>query len=232
MMKIVTSDSRTTQPLFRINNPGIASEQYALEGRVRSDRVPGEGYLELLSTFPSGETFFSRTMSASGPSAKLIGKFGWRIFSLPFRMSPNSAPPTTLTFGVRAPEGTVIYLSDIQLVEGSAADGAWLTGKELGLAGGIFGAVVGCLGAIMGILSSRGKGRRFVEWIINGVLLVSALLLVTGALSLVYAQPVFLRTSFLLGGGFLALIFVSVRDTVHRRYQDIELRKMEAQDAP
>ncbi len=231
VLKVVIPSSVNSHTLFRINEPRISAQRYAFTGKVRSDGVAGEGYLELLSTFPSG-TYFSRTMSASGPSAKLSGKFNWRNFSLPFTRSPHLPPATIMTFGVRAPEGTVLYLSDLRLVEVSPAAGAWLTERQVGIAGGIFGVIVGLMGALAGILGGRGKRMPLVMGIVNAGLVMGALLLLAGVAGLIYSQPEYLQTALLLGGGFLALIFASVRNTLRRRYQEVELRKMEAQDVP
>lgn len=232
VLKVSVANEDGLQKVMLIKNPGISEKTYILQGRLRSEVLPGQGYLEMLSTFPNGQSFFSRTLSESGPQAKLQGNFNWRFFSLPFEMSSTSTAPQLLTFNIKAPQGSLFYFSDLRLMQAESLDEGWLTRKELGLLGGIFGTLMGCIGALIGILSSRGKAKNFVRTLTNACLTIGAGLLIMGVVAVLRMQPEYMFMSLLLSGAFLILLFAGVRKTIYRAYQEAELRRMQAQDTP
>ncbi|NMC62150.1 MAG: hypothetical protein GYA55_03185 [SAR324 cluster bacterium] len=201
-----------------------------IEGKIKSEALTGQGYLEMLSTFPNGQTYFSRTLSKKGPQAALSGSFDWRPFSLPFIRSKNSPAPNLLSFNIKAPKGAVLYLSEIKLLQGATLDEGWLSREELGLIGGVLGGVLGCLGGLIGLLSAKGKAQNLVKLIIALCIILALGLLVTGLLAALYSQPEYMYTSLLISGAFLILLFVFVQRSVSKCYQEIELRRIKAQD--
>lgn len=223
VLRVPVADAQGEQPVLEIKNPPIAQSNYTLRGEVRSESMAGEGYLELINFFPNGKSYFSRTLSGSGAQGKLRGSFGWRHFALPFERT--AALPVKLQLNIKAPPGSVLYLSDLALDESAdPSTAAWLTPTQLGIGGGILGAIVGFVGALIGVFSARGRARSLVLLIVDILLTASAALFATGVVAVVVAQPQFLSTSFLLGGGFLLLLFSGVRRTLVRSYEALRTR--------
>src|SRR5262249_55137715 len=152
-----------TVRLLTVERPPITSPRYALVGDVRYEGVQGPAYLEMWNVFPDGSRYFSRTLGSSGPMGTLTGSSGWRPFVLPFLNRDGAPPPAALEVNlVLAGPGTV-HLSPIRLVQlGPAEDplavqGQWWNEGQAGLVGGLLGAGLGCAGALIGWLSSKGK---------------------------------------------------------------------------
>jgi hypothetical protein len=154
--------------VLTIGSPKVTKDHYLVSGEVKYEGVEGDGYLEMWNHF--GESaYFSRTMGENGPMAKLRGTSDWRAFILPFNATGEKSHPTKLVINVHLPAKGVVYLkSPLKLTEwsespgASAQPGAWWSDRTGNLAGGIFGSVVGCLGGLMGWLSSKGRARSFV----------------------------------------------------------------------
>ena len=62
---------RATLAVFR--RPALSTPYWSVRGRVRTEGVAGQGFLEMWSTFPDGSSFFSRTLAAEGPMRSLAG---------------------------------------------------------------------------------------------------------------------------------------------------------------
>jgi hypothetical protein len=215
-----------------IDHPAIKEPRYAVTGQVRYEGVEGTGYLELWNYFPNGGQYFSRTLGDAGPMSKLQGSSRWRQFSLPFDAT-GGPTPTRLVINVVLPGRGVVYLGPVQLVDGiPGANGA--SGRSLGRAAGLFGSVagglVGCLGALIGALASRGRAKRFVTIAIAALAIGGTLAFVAGVVALSRSQPYAVYYPLLLIGFLAAVIPLSLRPSIRRRYEEIELRRMRAHD--
>jgi hypothetical protein len=213
-----------------LERPAIKGPQYAVTGQVRYEGVEGTGYLEMWNHFPNGE-YFSRTLADAGPMMKLQGSSGWRQFTLPFDAT-GAPPPTRLVVNVVLPGRGVVYLGPLQLIDGvPAADGAsGSLDRAAGLIGGIAGGLVGCVGALIGVLASRGRAKRFVTILIVSLAIGGTLAFAAGLVALIRSLPYAVYYPLLLIGFLATVIPLSLRPSIRRRYEEIELRRMRAHD--
>jgi hypothetical protein len=101
-----------------LDPPGITADRWMFSGQVHYENVLGKGYLELLNVLADGETYYSRTLSRTGPSAYLTGDSGWRPFALVFKRWKKGNRPTRILVNVVLPESGVVDLSPIDVFEG------------------------------------------------------------------------------------------------------------------
>lgn len=226
--------------LFTIEKPSITQTAYGIVGQVRCEGVEGTAYLEMWSHFPGGGAYFSRTLGESGPMAALTGTSGWRPFVLPFFNSEGNPPPERLVINVFLPARGGVHLSSLRLVQfaegenpvaGLAGGREWWTSSQAGAIGGTFGALIGCIGAMMGWLVSKGRARRAVIATMTALIVLGVLQLSLCAVSLAYSQPYHVWFPLVLCGVLDVALFGPLLFVARRRYQDIELRRMRALDA-
>jgi len=235
----VTNDTGVlkTVTLLTIDAPGIATAKYAVRGKVRCADVTGRGYLEMWSHFADGSRFFTRTLADAGPLGCLEGSCDWRFFSLPFTVTQGDVRPVKLVVNVVLPGKGTVHLSALRLLQYDesedpmAAPCQWWTDRQAGLIGGIAGSLAGLIGALIGVLGARGKGREFVLGTLRVLPIIGTVVLAVGVVALAKSQPYAVYYPLLLLGGILVLLPLGLLRGMRRRYQQLELRKMEAQDA-
>jgi hypothetical protein len=225
-----------TFPLLRLDRPGVTKARYALAGEVRYEGVEGTGYLEMWSGFGAKGRFFSRTLAPSGPSQGFSGSSPWRPFVLPFDATGAEAPLESLTVNLALPGRGTVHLGRLRLLQYDAGEdamaggGAWWGPRAAGLAGGIAGSVIGCAGALIGLLASRGKGRAIVLGLAKGMLVFGAAALALAVVALLRAQPYEVVYPLVLEGILCLVLPAYLIPVLRRRYDEVELRKMEARD--
>jgi hypothetical protein len=213
-----------TIPLFAIDEPRVKAPRYLLRGKVRGEGIEGQAYLEMWSFFAGGERYFSRTLAQVGPMASLSGTFRFRPFILPFTAEPGMSLEK-LVVNVGLPGHGTVILGELSLVElGSGDDffapaGAWLTPRQISLFGGIGGSVLGVLGALVGILTSRGLARTFTLCLLKGMFAFGAAALLAGAIGWWRAQPSALLSMLLLLGILCTVLPASLLGKVRRQYE-------------
>jgi predicted Ser/Thr protein kinase len=116
-----TNNAPLQLALYKIENPPITSQRFAVSGEIQYENVEGDGYLEMWSQFEKEPRateglFFSRTLDASGPMGKISGTSSWRAFTLPFRQS-RDASPYRLHVNVVLPGRGVVYIGPPTLVQ-------------------------------------------------------------------------------------------------------------------
>ena len=111
-----------------------------------------------------------------------------------------------------------------------ASSAYWWDARTAGWVGGIGGSVIGICGAVIGILSGLGRGRQFVLWFMRIVIVLGLLSLAAGIVALTRAQPYAVYYPLLLGGAITSGVIGFNYPGVRRRFQQIELRKMQAAD--
>lgn len=111
---------------------------------------------------------------------------------------------------------------------GSAAP--WWSPRAAGLIGGIGGSIVGILGGIIGGLGGAGKARKFVIGTLYFECGLGIVSLVLGIAALIARQGYAVYYPLLLLGFLMIVIPISVLPGVRKRYEEIEMRKMKAQD--
>jgi hypothetical protein len=227
---------RVTLAEFR--GSALKTQYWAVRGRVRTEGVVGQGFLEMWSTFPDGSSFFSRTLAPpGGPLGNLEGTQGWRSFMLPFQSAPGFAPPALLTVNVVLPGKGTVELGALELyaLDSPAGllstDGGWLTGPQVGVAGGIAGSLLGLLGAAVGWLSARGRARSFVLGALAAALAAGVVALGAAALAVWTGQPRVVWLTLGVIGGIATLMPMAAWRGTAARYRELELRRMRAIDA-
>lgn len=103
--------------------------------------------------------------------------------------------------------------------------------KWTGLIGGGFGALCGTLGSLMGWLVPKGKGRGFVVTTMVLIVAVSSVALVAGIVAYFSGQHFWVYYPLLLTGFIGTVVMGSLLRMVRAQYEQVEMRKMEAQDA-
>ncbi len=223
--------------LLTIDQPAITTAQYAIVGQVRCEDVAGKAYLEMLSRFPDGGEYFTRNISSRGLQRALSGSSDWREFRLPFRLGRQTQPPTRITVNVVFRGGGTVYLSPLRLVQyDNAAEmleptGAWWSERRAGLVGGLAGAFMGLCGAVIGTLGGMGRGKSIAAALCVLLFVVGLASLVTGVVALALSQPYAVWYPLLLIGSLGAILPPAIWPGMRRRYQQAELRRMQALDA-
>lgn len=250
MLKLTNKTGREWRAeVFEIDLPNNArramQSSYAITGEVEYEDVEGMGYLEMLSYFPPPKSgpFFSRTLSPSGPTGWLTGS-GRRKFEVPFFLSKGDAKPIKLEFNLVLPGKGTIYLSPVKLVlnrpgiDGRVVFGKWRSPQELGRMGGTLGAIlgafgglVGILGGIIGVLAGRGKARAFVLGTMRTLIGTGILFLIVGLVLAVTRQWWVFYVPFFFMGLLLLAIVTPMLSMMRRHYDELELRRISAQDA-
>ncbi|HET6923316.1 MAG TPA: hypothetical protein VFI16_09215 [Anaeromyxobacteraceae bacterium] len=226
---------RATLAVFR--GPALSTPTWSVRGRVRTEGVAGQGLLEMWSTFPDGRSFFSRTLSPEGPMRSLEGTQGWRDFALPFQSEPGHPAPVALTVNVVLPGAGVVEVGPLELHQHDSpaslfpGAGGWFTGSQAGAAGGIAGGLLGVLGAAIGWLSARGRGRAFVLGALRVMLGCGVAALAAAVLGALAGQPREVWLSLAAIGLVSALVPALALRSTAARYRDLELRRMRAIDA-
>ena len=223
--------------VLTIGKPGITRKTYSLRGRVRCEGVEGKAYLEMWNHFEGGHRYFTRTLGDSGPLAALSGTSGWRYFALPFHVRKAPGMPTKLVVNVVfAGKGTV-RLSPMRLAQfapgedPAALPGQWWSGRVAGVLGGVMGVVLGGLGAAIGVLSSKGIGRRFALAATRAMTAVGVASLVLCAVAVLKGQPYAVYYPLGLVGVLCTVLPLGLTRVLRRRYEQVELQKMRVADA-
>ncbi|MBI4748607.1 MAG: hypothetical protein HY774_08955 [Acidobacteria bacterium] len=226
-----TTNQPVTIKLATLEAPKLSQSKWRLTGRIRYQNVEGAGYLELWNHFNQG-SYFTRSLADSGPMGKISGSSEWRDFVLPFDASTGNAQLklTRLELNLVLPGKGVVFIGPVELHEGFGSAGWWNDPSGAWL-GAILGVSLGCVGAMVGILSSLGKARQLVLWLCQGGFVVGIVLLVAGLAALATGQPYGIYYPLLLCGTISGLVFGLNYRTLFRRYQELELRQMQARDA-
>ena len=229
-----------TVPVAVIERPAVTTGQYAIRGQVRCMDVEGEGYLEMWNVFPR-ERAFSRGVSPSGPMGSLKGTSPWRRFVLPFLMGGNTKMrPERLEFNVVLPGRGVVELGPVELVEYPSREAAMADASEAqemwwSLAASVcfftgLGVLLGCIGALTGLLASRGRCRGLVMGIMRAMLVIGVAALAMGVVAVFKSQPFAVFFPLLLAGLIAAFLSLVLTSAIRRQYEQHELRKMQALD--
>lgn len=107
----------------------------------------------------------------------------------------------------------------------------WWSDRSAGLVGGWGGAIFGCLGGLIGTLNSLGKGRAFIIAVMKVQVALGAACAVAGIVAVAQHQPYGVYYPLLLLGILLTTINASLLPTVRKRFQELELRRMQSLDA-
>jgi hypothetical protein len=238
LLVYTTSPASRPTTVLIVENPPITQPYYAVTGKLRYENVRETGYLEMWSHFPDGQAFFSRTLSVSGPGAKLIGSSDWREFQLPFFAKPDYLP-RKIELNVVLPGGGRVWLGPVKLVQTDDASKlgamtgnpyAWWLGPRIGQIGSILGSAVGVLGALIGVLGGLGLARPLVMGLMGLMIVSGALFMLAGFGALALSLPYIVYYPLLVIGGLELALGIGLLPGLRRRYEQAELRKMQAAD--
>jgi len=227
-----------TATVLTIDNPGVTSFVYAITGQVRCEGVEGKGHLEMWSHLPGRGPFFTKALADRGPMQCLQGSSKWRRFVLPFNLGKEAIRPNKLVLNVVLPGRGTVYLGPLSLVQYGPQEnplavlGQWWAEQTTGWIGGILGSVLGCLGGLLTWLASRGKARRFVLATSMAIVLFGIVAIAFGVVALAQSQPWHVPFVLLLLGILCSAVLGSRVRTYRRQYEELEMRKMGAVDAP
>ena len=223
--------------VLTIVQPKITTDFYAVTGEVRYDNVEGDGFLEMWSHFGETAAYFSRTLGLAGPMAKLTGTSDWRAFTLPFNAKGASSRPSKLVVNVKLPGKGSVFLRNLKLVQSTSFDGAatqigsgW-SYQTAGIVGGVGGALIGCLGALIEWLAARGKAQRFVVNAVRVLIGAGVAFALGGLAAVALRQPYGVWYALLLLGVLMVVIFPFRLRRYQDRYREFELRRMTSMDA-
>lgn len=224
-----------TVRILTIENPGITKKRYAITGEVRYRDVEGKGYLEMWGHFPGGGRYFSRTLG-SETLQPLKGSSDFRYFVLPFFMEAQT-PPEKLVVNIVLPGSGTVEVRQLRLFEYEQNEnplqvpGQWWSERMAGIIGGTLGGIIGCLGALCGLLSSRGKARTFVLGYMKVLIMFGVASLLLGIYAVIKSQPYAVYYPLLLFGVIVVAVVGGMFRNIRRRYTELELRKMQSLDA-
>ena len=232
-----TGSQPRSAPLAVFEKPAVTATRYAVRGQIRYEAMAGTGYLEMWSFFPGGGHYFSRTLAPSGPMGSLTGSSPWRPFVLPFDTNGQAVPErltVSLVFGGR---GTA-FVGPLELVQYSGTEsaftpaGAWWGDREGGMLGGALGGFFGVCGALVGALAALGRARGAVLAMLSLMIAVGLAALVAGVVAVSMRQPYPVFYPLLLTGFVGTLVPALLSGHIRKRYEELELRRMSAFDAP
>jgi hypothetical protein len=154
----------------------------------------------------------------------------WRKYYFAPHRAPydNQTRSDELKLEIFLPSSGTVYLRPIKLM---GVVSSWWSPPEAGLIGGIGGSVIGCFGALLGILASKGKARNFVLTTMKIFIALGILLTIAGFIAVVSNQPYAVWYALLLPGVILTLVFSLTLPSIQRRYDELEIRRMTSVDA-
>lgn len=241
-LTVKAAPGKQFQHLIELSDPGISSPVYALKGMIRYENVKGDGFLQLDNHFGASGTFFTKSLAPAGPLRKISGSSDWRPFLLPFyansddQAAGTSPLPEKLVLGLYLPGSGTVSIRGVGLYQYAIDEdplqstGQWISNRNAMLIGAIGGALIGLWGAVIGVVSSRGKARRFVLGSANALLLIGIVSLGGGVAAIADAQPYAVYYPLLLIGIILVAVIGKLRGTLSARYEQLELKKMQSLD--
>lgn len=238
-LKVDNAQARaTTATVLTIDSPRVTSPVYAITGQIRYEAVEGKGHLEMWSHLPGRGQFFTKALAGRGPMQCLHGSSKWRRFVLPFNLGKEAIRPNKLVLNVVLPGRGTVYLGPLSLVQYGpnenplAVLGQWWAERTTGWIGALLGTVLGCLGGLLTWLASRGKARGFVLAASMAIVFFGIVAIAFGAVALARSQPWHVSYVLLLIGLLCTAVLGWRLRAYRRQYEELEMRKMAAADAP
>jgi hypothetical protein len=236
-----TNDTALEISLLTITNSSLIRKANTIEWEMKYENVHGllnVSYFrvpQLGAFFTWFEKFPPQVIGGDGYTDRqgfyLNGKENWNKNDILIRRASYDGQtlPDELRVKLFLPIGT-IYLRPIKLL-GTAESLKWWSPQQIGLIGGIGGSVIGCFGALLGLLASKGKARTFVLTTMKIFIVLGILLTIAGFVAVVSSQPYAVWYALLLPGVILTLVFSLTLPSIQRRYDELEIRRMTSVDA-
>jgi hypothetical protein len=189
-------------------------------------QVAETGRLLFMQIFPP--SFSGQHGDSSLSEFRIMGTSIWKSHDINIDRTKNEGLPTRLELILSLPTNGTVYLRPIKFLK---VVGSWWSPQQIGLIGGIGGSVIGCFGALLGLLASRGKARTFVLTTMKIFIALGILLTMAGFVAVVSSQPYAVWYALLLPGVILTLVFSLTLPSIQRRYDELEIRRMTSVDA-
>jgi hypothetical protein len=234
-----TNASLSTISLLKITNSTDIQKASWMADEIKYDMTNGnalyqieEGYELVANALVLRNEFAPAAMGGDkriwiSSSGNIDGKLNWRPFRLVVRNLDGKPEQMELRLFLSTP-GT-IYLRPIKLL-GFASSSNWWTPEQGGMIGGIGGTIIGCFGALIGILTSKGNARKFVLALTKICIVLGIFLLLAGAIATATKQPYAVYYPLLLAGFILTIVFSVNLPSIQRRYDELEIRRMTSVD--
>jgi hypothetical protein len=169
-------------------------------------------------------------LALAGDETTNSGRFdlytsNWKPYTFPV----GQGSPSSLELQISLQSVGTIYLRPIKLL-GTAESLNWWAPQQIALIGGIGGSIIGCFGALLGLLASTGRARTFVLATMKIFIALGILLTIAGFVAVVSSQPYAVWYALLLPGVILTLVFSLTLPSIQRRYDELEIRRMTSVD--
>lgn len=231
-----TNDSSHDILVIKISDPAIIKNAYFLVCTMKYENVAspngffGNGSLLLsCSVPPAALTGNGRTITRPAENGSGIRSIrDWKACQFAIVRDALEGLPTQLELHLVMPAQGTVYLRPIRLY---GVAGSWWSPQQAGLIGGIGGSMIGCFGALLGLLASKGRARNFVLTTMKIFMVLGILLTIAGFVAVVSKQPYAVWYPLLLPGVILTLVFSLNLPAIQRRYDELEIRRMTSVDA-
>jgi hypothetical protein len=230
-----TNDTPQDFLLLKISDPAAIKKASLSYGEMKYENVhdnaitSSSSELKLLSRIPPAAP--GGDEHTEEQNAFLNGTSNWQPFRFIIvgRKAFNGVPtwPTQLEVHLLLAGNGTVYLRPIKLL---GVVGSWWSPQQIGLIGGIGGSVIGCFGALLGILVSKGKAHNFVLVTMKISIALGILLTLAGLVAVMLKQPYAVWYALLLPGVILTLVFSLNLPSIQRRYDELEIRRMTSVD--
>lgn len=164
-----SDDKPSSVPLLLLENPNITANCYAFRGKIRCQKVEGNGYVETWNEFPAeapGQAkvrAFSRTLAEEGPMRKLAGTQAWRDLFVPFNATDAQKFVSRIELDLFLPGSGTVEITDLELVEYPTAQ-AMLAAMVVDMAPSWFSVSSFVLGAISAAVALAGLAGTLLWW--------------------------------------------------------------------
>jgi len=235
-----TNDTPLVISLLAVTNSSLIQKANTLEWEMKYENVR---YATNLSggIFGGSRDFVEKypPRAVGGDSltnydgAYFAGTKNWDKWSFQIRPAPydNETRPDELELKLSLPSSGTVYLRPIKLFRRANNFDSWWSTQQAGLIGGIGGSLIGCLGGLIGLLVSKGKARNFVLAAVKCFIALGILLTIAGLVAVAFQQPYAVWYALLLPGVILILVFSLNLHSIQRRYDELEIRRMDSVDA-
>jgi len=226
-----TNDTLQSFSILKISDPSVIKNAYFLVCEVKYENVTKQSVLSLSCFLPPA------ALGSDGRKIDVRAKndrYGfievtsnWKPLQFPVARDALEGLPTQLEAHLDMPGRGTIYIRPIRLL---GVTGSWWSPQQIALIGGIGGSVIGCFGALLGLLASKGKARTFVLTTMKIFIVLGILLTIAGFVAVVSNQPYAVWYALLLPGVILTLVFSLTLPSIQRRYDELEIRRMTSVD--